>query len=195
MSIAHVKLDGLNNRELLLETVLPVLRAHGVDAVELVWRTDRGGWLLEVTLERPEATTPGAGVTLELCADISRELSAALDQADLIPHHYRLEVGSPGLERALYESRDYARFAGQFARIKLKAPIEGQYVLRGTLRGLDAEGRVVLEDERAQLVQFPFDGIDSARLEFEVSSASARGGKGPHGRASGRGPRAQRPQR
>jgi ribosome maturation factor RimP len=122
-------------------------------------------------------------------------LSAALDVADIIPHHYRLEVGSPGLERSLYNVRDYARFAGQFARLKLKAPIEGQYVLRGTLHGLDAEGRVLLEDERGELVPLPFDGIDSARLVFEMSSAGARGGKGPRGHASGRGPRAQRPQR
>lgn len=194
MSIAHVKLDGLN-RERVLETVLPVLRAQGVDAVELVWRTDRGGWLLELTVELPDSTVPGAGVTLELCTEISRALSAALDAADIIPQHYRLEVGSPGLERALYSVRDYARFAGQIARLKLKAPIEGQHVLRGTLHGLDAEGRVVLEDERGELVPLPFDGIDSARLEFEMSSAGARGGKGPHGRASGRGLRAQRPQR
>jgi ribosome maturation factor RimP len=194
MSIAHVKLDGLN-RERVLEAVLPVLRAHGVDAVELVWRTDRGGWVLEVTVEYPESTLPGAGVTLDLCTEISRGLSAALDVADIIPHRYRLEVGSPGLERTLYGVRDYARFAGQFARIKLKAPVDGQHVLRGTLHGLDAEGRVVLEDERGELVSLAFDGIDSARLEFEMSSAGARGGKGPHGRASGRGPRAQRPQR
>jgi ribosome maturation factor RimP len=194
MSIAHEKLDGLN-RERVLEAVLPVLCAHGVDAVELVWRTDRGGWLLELTVEQPESTSPGEGVTLELCTGISRDLSAALDVADTIPHHYRLEVGSPGLERTLYRVRDYARFSGQFARIKLKAPIEGQYVLRGTLRGLDAEGRVVLEDERGKLVALPFDGIESARLLFELSSAGARGGKGPHGRASGRGLRAQRPQR
>jgi ribosome maturation factor RimP len=194
MSIAHVKLDGLNH-ERVLEAVLPVLSAHGVDAVELTWRTDRGGWVLEVTVEYPDSTLPGAGVTLDLCTDISRELSAALDVADIIPHRYRLEVGSPGLERTLYSVRDYARFAGQFARLKLKAPIGGQYVLRGTLRGLDAEGRVVLEDERGELVPLAFDGIDSARLEFEMSSAGARGGKGPHGRASGRGPRAQRPQR
>ena len=194
MSIAHEKLDGVN-RERVLEAVLPVLRAHGVDGVELVWRTDRGGWVLEVTVERPEATVPGAGVTLDLCADISRDLSVALDAADTISHHYRLEVGSPGLERALYGLRDYERFAGQFARIKLKAPIQGQYVLRGTLRGLDAEGSVALEDEKGELVPLAFEGIDSARLEFEMGSAGARSGKGPHGRASGREPRAQRPQR
>jgi len=67
-----------------------------------VWRTDRSGWLLEVTVERPDSTIPGAGVTVDLCSEISRDLSAALDVADVIQQRYRLEVGSPGLERALY---------------------------------------------------------------------------------------------
>jgi ribosome maturation factor RimP len=194
MNVAHEKLSGLD-RDRVLDAVLPVLSAHAVDAVELVWRTDRSGWVLELTLERPEASLPGEGVTLDLCAQISREVSAALDASDVIPHHYRLEVGSPGLERALYTARDYARFAGQFARIKLKAPIEGQHVLRGTLRGLDGQGQVLLESERGEVLPLSLDGIESARLVFQMGGAGARGGKGSSGRASERGASARRPQR
>jgi ribosome maturation factor RimP len=194
MTVAHEKLAGLD-RQRVLDAVLPVLSAHAVDAVELVWRTDRSGWLLEVTLERPESRVPGEGVTLELCTEISRDLSAALDVADAIPHRYRLEVGSPGLERALYNARDYARFAGQFARLKLKAPLEGQHVLRGTLHGLDEGGNVLLESEQGAIVPLPLDGIESARLVFQMGGAGAPGGKGPSGRASGSRARAQRPQR
>ncbi|MGC4086422.1 MAG: ribosome maturation factor RimP [Polyangiaceae bacterium] len=172
-----------------------MLSAHAVDAVELVWRTDRTGWVLELTIERPEARLPGEGVTLDLCSEISRDLSAALDVADAIPHRYRLEVGSPGLERALYTTRDYARFAGQSARLKLKDPIDGQHVLRGLLQGLDEQGKVLLDSERGELLALPLDGIESARLVFQMGGAGVRGGKGPSGHASGRGARAQRPQR
>jgi len=78
MSIAHEKLAGLD-RECVLGAVLPVLRAHRVEGVELVWRTDRGGWVLELTVERPDSRLPGAGVTIDLCSEISRDISAALD--------------------------------------------------------------------------------------------------------------------
>lgn len=183
MNVAHEKLDGLD-RERVLGAVLPVLRAHGVDAVEIVWRTDRSGWLLEVTVERPESTIPGAGITVELCSEISRDLSAALDVADVIQQRYRLEVGSPGLERALYSARDYARFAGQAARLKLSEAIDGQFVLRGTLQGIDENGLVSLETERSEVLTLPLESIQSARLVFEMGGASARGK--PPGRASGR---------
>lgn len=121
MSIAFVKLPGLPS-ERVLALVEPVLRAHRVDGVELVWRSDRHGWLLELTIEHPDAKIPGQGITVDLCSEISRDLSAALDVTDLIGPRYRLEVGSPGVERALYRPEDYRRFAGQPAKVKLKRP-------------------------------------------------------------------------
>jgi ribosome maturation factor RimP len=191
-SIAHVKLDGLD-RERVLEAVLPVLRAHAVEAVELVWKTDRSGWLLELTLERPEARLPGEGVTIDLCSEISRDLSAALDVSEAISHRYRLEVGSPGLERRLYEPKDYQRFTGQLGRLKLKTPIDGQHVLHGTLQGLDERGQVKLQTERGDVLAIPLEEIENARLVFQMSGAGPRPGKGRRGPASGRGPGAQRP--
>jgi ribosome maturation factor RimP len=186
MVVAFSKLHGLD-ADRVLAIVEPVLRAHGVEGVELIWRTDRGGWLLELTVEKPESRIPGMGITVELCSEISRDLSAALDVADVIPQRYRLEVGSPGLDRTLYAARDYARFAGQLARIKLKQPVEGQSVVRGTLHGLDDAGRVLLETERGELTLELAD-IDSARLVFELNTASKPGkGKGPNRRAMSRG--------
>jgi len=37
------------------------------------------------------------------CARVSRDVSAALDVADSIPHAYQLEVSSPGLDRPFGE--------------------------------------------------------------------------------------------
>jgi ribosome maturation factor RimP len=185
MCVAHEKLDGLD-RERVLEAVIPVLRAHAVHAVELVWRTDRSGWLLELTLERPETRIPGEGITIELCTDVSRDVSAALDVGEVISQRYRLEVGSPGLERALYSAHDYERFAGQFARLKLKEAHAGQHVLRGTLQGLDEAGRVSLNTEQGEVLTLPLEGIESARLVFQMAGASERGGKGSPARASSR---------
>jgi ribosome maturation factor RimP len=190
-TVAHEKLEGLD-RERVLAAVGPVLRAHGVDGVELIWRTDRSGWVLELTIEKADSRVPGEGVTLELCSDISRDLSAALDVSDIIPHRYRLEVGSPGLERALYGVRDYARFAGQLARIKLAQPqADGQRLLDGVLHGLDDLGAVSLETAKG-LVSIELDKIESARLVFDMNAGRGEKGRPVSGknafrRASGRG--------
>jgi len=195
MSIAHTHLPGLD-RERLLAAVEPVLAAHGVDGVELRWRTDRGERVLELTLERPGVAEPGGGITIELCTDVSRDLSVALDVADVIGARYRLEVGSPGIERALYQPADYARFAGRTARLRLTAPVDGQRALRGVLRGLDPQGAVLLETPEG-VRAYDFAGIESARLVFEWNEARERprSPAGDAARAKGRGKTPGAPQR
>lgn len=141
---AYEKLPGLP-RDRVVEAIAPVLRAHGLAGVELVWRTDGQGRVLQVTVESPEGTEPGGGVTLDVCSKVSRDISTALDALELIPGQYRLEVGSPGLERPLYTRADYERFSGRQAKLKLASAVEGQYVLHGKLNGLDAEDRVLIE--------------------------------------------------
>jgi len=180
MTIAHEKLPGLD-RERVRAAVLPILAAHRVDAVELHFKTDRGGWVLELTIEKPGERLPGAGITVDLCSDISRELSAALDVADCIPHRYRLEVGSPGVERSLYSLGDYERFAGQPAKLKLKQPRNSEYVITGSLHGLSPEKRVVIQTDRGELVELSLDEIDNGHLVFDWKSGGSRSGGGSHG--------------
>jgi ribosome maturation factor RimP len=196
MNVSYEKIPGID-RERLHAAIGPVFVAHSVDCVECIWRTDRGGWLLEISIERADSSVPGYGVTVDLCADISRDLSAALDVADCIPHRYTLEVGSPGVERALYVRRDYERFAGQAARLKLTAPRAGQAVIFGTLHGLDDRGAVLIETEQGELAAIELETIQSARILFEWKKgtgarASARRSEQ---RTSGKAKKAQSPQR
>lgn len=185
---AYEKLPGLP-RERLLDAIEPVLRAHGLAGVEIVWRTDAQGRVLYMTVENAEVAQagtsaeisdkpvePGAGVTLDVCSRVSRDLSTAFDVLELIDGNYRLEVGSPGLERKLYTLADYQRFRGKLAKIKLGDPVAGQSVIVGKLGGVDAEGRVVLESDdapKAELTRadgtlaprtLAFDNIRSGQL-------------------------------
>lgn len=165
MSFPNEKLYGLD-RERVLAAVEPVLAAHQVEGVELLWKTDRGSRVLEVNVERPGTSVPGAGITTEVCAEISRDLSTALDVAEAIPCAYRLVVGSPGLDRALYRAEDYARFAGQTVKVKLREPVGGQHVLKGILQGLGEDASVLVQVEGGP-VSLPLAAIETARLVFE----------------------------
>jgi ribosome maturation factor RimP len=172
MTIAHQQLNGLDAAQV-AAVVDRVLSEHGLEGVELLWRTDQGEWLLEVTVEVPGSTTPGEGVSLERCVDVSRDLSAALDASELIESAYRLEVGSPGLDRALYLPSDFSRFAGLAVCVKLSVALDGQKVLRGTIIGLDDSGNVQLQGESGVL-SFAHTTIDSARLIFDWGSAASK---------------------
>jgi ribosome maturation factor RimP len=149
--------------------VLPVLAAHGVELVELVLRREQGGWILRVMVERAGSTEPSGGVSVDLCAGISRDISAALDVSDPISHAYTLEVSSPGVERSLRSRQDFERFAGKLAKVVLSRPLgDGQTALRGTLQGVREEQ--VLVDQGSGPVAVPLGCIKAAHLVFEFPS-------------------------
>ncbi|WP_437973534.1 ribosome maturation factor RimP [Sorangium sp. So ce295] len=156
------------------DAVAPVLASHGITLVDLEWITERAGWTLRFTIEREGVDDAGGGVTLEDCADVSRDVSSVLDVEDLIPNHYNLEVSSPGLDRRLRTAAEFARFLGRTAKVKLARPApDGQRLLRGEL--LEApEGQVaVLVDGKR--IAVPFADVVEARLVFELTAQPKKG--------------------
>lgn len=187
MPISHLRLPGLDEAKI-LALVEPVLSAHQVDGVELMFRGDRDGKVLILTIEKPGAQKTGEGITVDLCAEMSRDLSEKFDELDVIPGNYRLEVGSPGVERPLYLPSDYHRFRGQEVKLKLHEPSDkegfiGQKTVRGVLFGLDPDGRAELSTDHGNL-SFSLDEISSARLVFSwnQSGRSSRHKKRPPAR-------------
>jgi ribosome maturation factor RimP len=151
--------------------ITPALAARGVSLVDLEWTTERAGWTLRLTIEREGAPPlPGApfsaGVTLDDCADVSRDVSAVLDAEDLITPSYSLEVSSPGLDRPLRTRADFARFVGLLARVKLARPApDGQRLLRGALEPAPEGLVAVLVDGKR--VEAPFADVVEANLVFD----------------------------
>lgn len=103
------------------------------------------------------------GVTVDDCAEVSRQLSAILDVEDPFSSSYTLEVSSPGLDRPLVTPADFRRFQGATIKVKLFSGIEGgRRNFTGRLLDTTPEGIVVeVDNERFQL---PFDAIERARL-------------------------------
>jgi ribosome maturation factor RimP len=152
----------------------PLAVAHGVSLVDVIWTTERSGRTLRVTIERPGAgpITAGFGVTVDDCAEFSRDASAALDLVDGLDAAYCLEVSSPGLDRPLRSVEDFRRFTGELAKVKLLEPArDGQRLLRGTIESVTGEGASahvrMLVDGKAHDIAYP--AIESAQLTFELA--------------------------
>lgn len=118
------------------------------------------GPTLEIMAENPATRKLG----VDECAVLSRELSAVLDVEDIIGGAYRLEVGSPGIDRPLVAIQDFTDFAGFEAKIELDMPMStGQKRFRGRLRGIK-DGEVLLNTEDQGDVALPFRHIQKAKL-------------------------------
>jgi ribosome maturation factor RimP len=103
-----------------------------------------------------------AGIDVEDCAKVSRQLSAVLDVEDPIHGEYTLEVSSPGLDRPLFTEQQLARYVGSDVRIKLLSTAVGRKNFRGRLLTVEA-GQLNMQVDGEE-VSLPLDQIDTARV-------------------------------
>jgi ribosome maturation factor RimP len=148
--------------EIIRQVLGPILTSLGLDLWNLEYQKSGAKWLLRVYIDREI----GGGVTLSDCETVSRDLSAALDVEDLIPHAYTLEVSSPGLDRALSKPEHFIRYEGSSIKIKTYQPIEKEKVFRGKLLGI--VGTIVkIEVAEGEILNIPLNNIAKASLEVE----------------------------
>jgi len=137
----------------------PYVRDAGFDLIEVQFGREQRGAVLRLFIDRPAGAPTGEGtsmseggaaagsatnpvlISVDDCERVSRDVSAALDVADKIPYAYQLEVSSPGLDRPLRRERDFARFVGETAKVRLEVGVEGRRNFSGTIRGAK-NGRV-----------------------------------------------------
>ena len=100
------------------------------------------------------------GVNVDDCAAVSSHLSRVFAVEGV--SYDRLEVSSPGLDRPLRQEKDFVRYAGHKARIKLRVPVAGQRNFVGVLRETRG-GKVELEVD-GKTVSLEIANLDRARL-------------------------------
>jgi ribosome maturation factor RimP len=144
-----------------------VASGYGLEIFDVQFRREASGMVLRVRIDRPgPAASAEESVSVDDCANVSRDLSAILDVEDLMQTAYTLEVSSPGLDRPLRGADDYRRFAGRRAKVVMREPIDGQGFVKGRLAGVDGSDVLVDADDGRQK-RVPLDIISRANLEVE----------------------------
>lgn len=94
------------------------------------------------------------GVTVDNCADVSRQVSALLDVEDPIIDKYNLEVSSPGLDRPLFTLAQLRRFIGQDIVVHLRIPVSDRRKWQGRLEKIDNDMLTLIVDGQEQILVF-----------------------------------------
>lgn len=103
------------------------------------------------------------GVTLDEVAKFSRALSTELDNLDLIPDRYFLEVSSPGLERPLKLKTHWVSAINEKAAVQYQLDGE-KYSVMGTL--LEVHQDMVVLDDRGERIEIPLRSISRAKTVY-----------------------------
>ena len=121
---------------------------------ELVDFERSGRGLLRVFIDKPE------GISVEDCQMVSNQLTRLFPVENV--DYDRLEVSSPGLDRALKKEAAFVRFAGEKVQLKLRMPLAGRKNFAGII-GAVKEGVLQLDVDGSQ-VEIELSNLDKARL-------------------------------
>ncbi len=163
----------------LRELAAPLLARHGADLEDVLIRKAGSRRLVRLIVDHE------GGLDLDLVAQISREVSRALDDSTVMGSAaYVLEVSSPGVDRPLTTERHWARALGRLVRVERH---DGRSLTARVLSAgeqaavLDSEGRpveVAYAEVRRAVVQVELRRIEDTPLD-DASDAQEDESDGP----------------
>ncbi|MFJ6693600.1 ribosome maturation factor RimP [Streptomyces sp. NPDC091294] len=151
--------------ERLRELLEPLVASQGLDLEEISVDSVGRRRVLSVVVDSD------TGADLDRIADVSRALSAKLDETDAMGEgEYTLEVGTPGAERSLTQYRHYVRATDRLVRFQLR---EGGGELVARIVAVDEDGLDLevpgVKGRRPTTRRLPFGDIDKARVQVEFN--------------------------
>ncbi len=146
------------------EVIVPLLTDLDVELYDI----DHIGGSLRVTLDRP------GGIDVSAITKATRVISAALDEADVVPSAYTLEVSSPGIERQLRTVEHFEGAIGEDIKIKTRAGVQGDRRVEGRLSAV-ADGSVTLDLDDGSTRTLSIDDVDRAHTVYDWTPAPKPG--------------------
>ncbi|HEY6472283.1 MAG TPA: ribosome maturation factor RimP [Acidimicrobiales bacterium] len=143
----------------------PVVEGQGLELIDV----ELHGSQLTVFVDRE------GGVGLDELGDVTKAVSAELDQLDPLPGRYTLSVSSPGLERRLRTPAHFARAVGETITVRVDAGTADVRRLTGTLASADETGCTLTgADVPGGEERISYEQIERARTVFEWGPAPRR---------------------
>lgn len=141
----------------ILNLAAPVAESMGLEVVNAVFHTNQNPPVLRVDVRNQQGDTG-----LDDCEQMSHALEAVLDEANVIPDQYVLEVSSPGISQWLTSDREFISFRGFPTLVTTLEPYQGQVQWAGKLIRRDQEA--VYINKKGRTIAIPRNLIDRVQL-------------------------------
>ena len=153
--------------ERLRELLEPLVGSQGLDLEEVAVDSVGRKRVLRVVVDSD------SGADLDQIADVSRAVSAKLDETDAMgAGEYTLEVGTPGAERELTEHRHYVRATDRLVKFQLAESGElVARILKVDDDGIDVEVPGV-KGRKPTAKRLAFADVVKARVQVEFNRKS-----------------------
>ena len=147
----------MSTREQILQILEPIASNMGLDLEDVEIKSAGKHSIVQVSIDKD------GGINLDEVAQISNQISEALDAKDVLGEKpYTLEVGSPGIDRALTLPRHWRRNNGRLVKINFGSNSEIGRIIESD------EEKVSLE-VKGKTRSINFDKIDKAFIQVEFN--------------------------
>jgi ribosome maturation factor RimP len=140
------------------EIATPIAAELGLEVVAVIFHTHERPPSLRVDIRNPSADTG-----LQDCERMSRALEAALDETDVIPFAYALEVSSPGTSRQLTTDREFNAFSGFAVQVTTNQPLDSKTEWQGQLIRRD-DTKIYLS-QKGRTIEIPRELVSKVYLD------------------------------
>lgn len=136
----------------------PIAAALGLEVVDVVFQTNKKPPVLRIDVRNLSQETG-----LEDCERFSRQFDPELEDQNIIPGAYVLEVSSPGTDRTLSTDREFIAFRGFPVRVKTYSPYKDHKEWCGTLKERD-ETAIYL-NQKGKAIVIPWELVAKVQLD------------------------------
>ena len=144
-----------------IKIIKPVVEELGYVFVDLEYRKDFSGNVLELTIDSPN------GITINDCEKVSRALDIPLDENDVTDGKpYNFNVSSYGLDRSFKNDYDFNKHIGKLVDIKFYAPFKNKKLIIATLLSFTADNIVVEVDTEQIKIERKLIANICAHIDF-----------------------------
>ena len=105
------------------------------------------------------------GITINTCADVTKIAQNIIKLDSLIESDYSIEVSSPGINRPLFNIKDFMKYQGEKAFIELKRSVNNQKRFTGEYKVINKKITFPNQDNT---IEISIDDIKKANLIREI---------------------------
>ena len=147
----------MSTREQILQILEPIASNMGLDLEDVEIKSAGKNSIVQVSIDKD------GGINLDEVAQISNQISEALDAKEVLGEKpYTLEVGSPGIDRALTLPRHWRRNNGRLVKINFGSNSEIGIII-------ESDDEKVSLEVKGKTRSINFDKIDKAFIQVEFN--------------------------
>ena len=149
----------MNDTEEKLMNRLNNLLENDIEAINVKIFGARNQKFIEIMIESDD------GITINTCAEVTKIAQNIIKLDSLIDSDYSIEVSSPGINRPLFNIKDFIKYQGEKAFIELKRSINNQKRFTGEYEVINNK---ITFSNQDNTIEISVDDIKKANLIREI---------------------------